>query len=86
MVVALPFTDTVIVGIRRSIDRRRAPGNVGAQIGLRSAEQTALETRRRADVEVRRAYRAWLPAPQTIAIQEKGLTLTQPQLQIAQLR
>jgi outer membrane protein len=61
-------------------------GYASAQIGLRSAQQAALELQSRAEVEVRRAYRAWLRAAQTIAIQEKAMNLAQQQLQIAQLR
>ncbi len=70
-----------------ALDRsQESAGYARAQIGLRSAERASLELRQRADVEVRRAYRAWLRAAQIIAIQEKALTLAQQQLQIAQLR
>ena len=70
-----------------ALDRaQESAGYARAQIGLRSAERAALELQQRADVEVRRAYRAWLRAAQTIAIQEKAMNLAQQQLRIAQLR
>lgn len=65
-------------------DQLAAAGS--ADLGLRAAQRAALDADRRAEADVRRAFRAWTRMRQTIELQRKALELADKQLRLAQLR
>ena len=70
-----------------ALDRSEQVAAAGtASVSLRAAERAALESERRVEADVRRAYRAWTHSRETIEAQRKAVELAGKQLRLAQLR
>ena len=63
-----------------------ASAKESADIGVRAAERRARETADAVAADVRRQFRAWQRAGQTIALQQRASDLAEKQLRLAQLR
>lgn len=70
-----------------ALDRSEQIAAAGhANVSLHAAERLALDTERRVETEVRRAYRGWSRSRETIDIQRKTVELADRQVRLAQLR